>query len=365
MTGTRPRHVLAEHARLAGLGRIARVHRQRREVSVAPALLAVAAVPAVIAVFALVLSDSPHWRLPVLGYAALLWLNAAWLRWGPIKGPDGRRWFAVAEGGVLVWSPASAAAPSAIPWDEVRVRRRPAPPTTHQLVWQEDDREHVVDVPMASAVSRRTDLLSALRRRGPVPPWTLARLAGTAVIGVATVLVGWFAAVPVALDVVLGERPDHITDFSRMCEGGGAFGRAAPYHGAGPHPVAVYNEYGGYPDYHDSPVEDAMGWPPAGSVQLVGCSRLVGRAAETGIATCPYEGGYTVTDYQGRYQVDVYEARTGRAVESFTVDGRVGGDCLEHIYVRPGSPRDRSYETVPSDASYAAALAPLVNGEAR
>jgi hypothetical protein len=371
MSRWRPRVSEAEHARRVGFGRIVRVHRRHRDSVVGSILIALTAVGLIVAglfVFGLTLTGSPLWRLPVLGWTALAGLTAAWWRWGPVRDPARRRRFVVTEGGLLVWAPGYDAEPTAIPWAELHVERRLVPPAmvVPWLVWRDGDAERGFDV---SGVVGQRDLIRAVELGGPVPAWPPRRLVGTAVVGLATALVLWFAAVPVALDLVLGERPDHITDLSRICAGGRAFGRADAYQGPGPHPVAVYGDSGTYPDYLAGVDRVGHRWPAADEVRkvrLVGCRRLVGRAKPDVLRSCDYQGGYQTLTYQGRYRIDVYAARTGRHVATVQVDGKpkVDGGCVDRILVRPDSDRERVFETDPDDAAYAAVLATLVNKDA-
>ena len=360
----------AEYAARASFGRVVRVHEEQSDSTIFGVLVGITCIAFVVAglaVFGLALSGLPAWRLVVLGWVALLLLTLAVWRWGPVEHPDGRRWFGVTEGGLLVWSPELETEPQAIPWSALRATRRIVGPSgaVIRLVWQDDGVEHTFDLPN---VFGRKVLLRTVEHRGPVPPRSPLRVAGNAVVGLATALVLWFVAVPVALDIVFGEKPDNVTDLFRMCEGGEAFGRAAPYRGSGPHPLAVYNDGTGYPDYLpglewvDSP------WPPPDEVQkvqLVGCGQLVGRASPTPLGNCNYEGGYNTTTYQGRYRIDVYEARTGRRITSVTVDGRAesSGGCMPRIVVPSDRPQQTVVETLPDDAAYEAQLYALVNGE--
>ncbi|UQS22895.1 hypothetical protein L1857_08725 [Amycolatopsis thermalba] len=337
--------VLAEHAEAAGFGRLVRVHRTFRE-PVAGAMLGVLGlVPAGIAAFYLVLNDSTAWRWIVLGYAALLWATAAWTWWGPV--PGGRCWFGAAERGLVVWVPG--AEPEALRWEQVEVAEG------LRLVWNTGSRP-------IGRVWARDELVRTVRSGRPYPPRRTPRLAAGALAVALSGLVVWFTAVPLALELAFGERPREITDLARLCTGGEAFGQAPAYSGPGPHAVAVY-EGSGFPDYLQG-FTSAEAWPPpADEVQLVGCSRLIGQAAPAAIRSCEYEDGSTRVTYQGRYAVTVVEARTGRPVAEFTVDGApTVDDCQLTIVVPSGNRgvKHTSY-TTPDDAAFAAHLTPLVD----
>ncbi|MGI5212553.1 hypothetical protein [Plantactinospora sp. CA-290183] len=364
MTGTLSRSGIAVYAERIGFGRIARVHWQRRESALANALAGLSAVGLVLAaliVFGLLISGAPQWRLPVLAWTALAGATYACWRWGPVDDPDRRLRLVVTERGLLVWQPESAEPPTAVPWPEARVASRAVLPgkTADWLVWSDGTETHELAL---AAVVGRGDLVRAVGQGAPVPGWPIGRLAATGGVGLALAVVLGLAAGPVALDIVLGERPHDITALSRMCEGGDAFGRAVPYRGPGPHPVAVYTGESDYPR-HLAGLDDADGWPPPDDVQLVGCLHLIGRVSPEMLESCDYEGGYTLVMFQGRYRIDVHEVRTGRRVASVPVDGTSGGSCAEFTYAK----RDATYDerdTAPDDAAYAAKLSALVDGEA-
>lgn len=358
---SRTRRAAAEYARKTGFGPVVRVHRYTRDsglLGVVVSITGIAILAAAMAVFAFVLNDSPLWRLPVLGVAGLVGLTVVTCFWGPAKNPDERRWLVITERGLLVWPPGSDTPSEAVRWDSMRVEQTGP---VHELSWQDGGQRHTLRI---NGVWGRRDLIQAVELSGRVGRWTRRRLVRRTTAALAAALVVWFAAVPVALDLVLGERPDDITDFAQVCAGKGGFGRAAPYEGRGPHPIAVYRDTSSYPEYSDGAVTDAKGWPPADAVQLVGCVRQTGRATPTSLVSCPYEHGYTMTVYQGRYQVEIYEARTARRVSSATVDGSAGTECSDAIYVRPDDETEQTYDTTPDKADYAKRLASLVDGAA-
>lgn len=349
------RRAAAEYARGAGYGRVVRIHRRLRSSALLTTLIIVTYLgvfAAALAVFAFVLNDSPWWRLPVVVITVLAWATVAAALWGPDRDAEGRSRLVVTEGGLLVWAPGADTPSVTVPWHRLRVG-------AHQLTWEEGGQQHTLDL---TGVVGKRDLISAVRQSGRAVRWPLGRLATTAVATVATALVAWFAVLPVALNVVLGERPDHISDFAAMCEGDGGFGRAAPYGDAGPHPIAVYKPGSSYPEYDYSPATGSEKAPPADTVQLVGCVREAGRADASPLMSCPYTGGYHRTIYQGRYRIDVYEAGTGRQVSTVDIDGSRNVDCARWLYVDDNDPLERNDNTEPDAAAYATVLSPLVNG---
>ncbi|MEU7799412.1 hypothetical protein AB0J14_31450 [Micromonospora arborensis] len=350
MGGRRRRRVVAEHAERVGLGRIVRLHRQHRNAESIVGWLILASFPAVIAVGAFLVAGSPHWRSVVVGYAALAWGAVAWRHWGPITDPDGRRWFVVTERGLLIWSTKSNAAVRAIPGETLRVQGG-------SLAWHEDGQAHELVVP---AVSRRKALLRSIDSRAPGPSWSVGRLASLASAGLATVLVAQFAAVPLALDIIRGERPGDIEDLFRVCDGGQAFSGAPPYRGPGPHPVAVRLWTS-----HDLQAQaDRL---ESDAVQLVACPDRIGRSSEA-LRSCTWENGSTEIEYQGHYRVEIYEVRTGREVTSFEISGSSSVPpvpaCAPYRLDLDERPDHSEVESYPTEAALAARLSPLVDGEA-
>ncbi|MEU0467137.1 hypothetical protein ABZ215_24310 [Amycolatopsis sp. NPDC006131] len=337
---------LAARAEAAGLGRLVRVHRPFREPVAGAMLAGIGVVPAGIAAFYLVLNDSPAWRWVVLGYAALLWATAAWSWWGPV--PGGRCWFASAERGLLIWPQGEE--PIAVRWERLAADGT-------ELVWDTGSRR-------VGTVWARTELLRTARTGRPYPPARTPRLAIAALSVALSAVVVWFTAVSLALELAFGEQPREITDLARLCTGGAPFGQAPAYTGPGPHAVAVY-EGSGFPEYLQGFAETDQNWPPADEVQLVGCSRLIGQAQPAAIRTCEYEDGSSLVTYQGRWAVTVFEARTGRRVAEFTVDGAPSrSDCQPTILVPSGSRgNDDTDYSAPEDAAFAAHLTPLVHAE--
>jgi hypothetical protein len=331
----RTRQAMAEYAREAGFGRVVRVHRPLRGswLVVSLVMAVVLGVPA--AGFALLIVDPWLWRWPVLGLAALVALLIAARRWGPPGPREELRWFVVAERGlmVLTWDSVKVA----LPWESVSVDRVMA---VRRIVWSDGEDQAV-------AVVGRRDLLAAVERGGRIASWTPRRFARTATLGVAAALVAVFVVVPVALDVVLGQRPHELTDLAEVCAGEG-IGRAAAYEGDGPHPIAVFG---------DHPTPEYSAGAQADTVQLVGCQRSTSGSAPEATASCSYEGGYTLTIRQGTYEITVREARTGRVLAVVDIDGERTTDCLDALYVRTDDPSsDQEYLTIPDPAAYERAL---------
>ncbi|NBH03492.1 hypothetical protein [Amycolatopsis sp. SID8362] len=334
MASRQRRRKLAEAAQSAGLGPLVRIHRGHGAGPVVFGLgivVAVGSVPVAIATIIMRTVDVTTWQWPMLLWSALVGLFFLSVHVGPL--PGGRRWVAVADGGLVTWQGGA-----------VRTQ-----------TWAE------AGSLQANVVCCAGDLQAAIRRRSPVPPWTLRRVVCLTVTAIATAAATWYAAVPIAAHVALGERPLKVAQLARICQGGSAFGRAASYEGAAPHPAVVFTSDG---DYGYEPMPDSS----ADTVQLVGCSALIGEGQP--MNNCDYEGGYHRETYQGRYQVEVYEAQTARHVGTFRIDGKgpdaTAAECSPSIWVPEsgGIASDRS-PTNPEDSSYHAHLAPFVDGAPR
>jgi hypothetical protein len=375
----RSRQAIQAAADAAGLGRVVRVHRQHRPSGNAWIAAGFGVFFAALATFYLILAQSPLWPLP--GFLATLLIACVLLamHYGPMHG--GRRWFAVAEGGLLVWSPDKD--PVTVPYDGMVVRERagavrqatrtrPAtttPPET-RLTWPDGlggERSLVLPATCSS-----TDLLIALRARHPVPAWTARRttgLAAQAVVAAALVIL----AVPLARIAVLGP-PATYADLFRTCTGGGGLGQAAEYSGEGTHPMLLYIEHSGglgfidYPDegFPDAELANPLAKRDLNTVQLVACAHLDGEGVA--LTGCSYSGNTNFETVQGRYRVDVYEANTGREVTSATVLGSVEADkdCRPLVNVPQGKVgMDNVSATPPERAEVEQALGNLVTGPAR
>lgn len=350
----RVRRSVSRRAAEAGLGVVRRVHRQHRGwpdlVQLAPAFPLFGTAVGLVAVFA--------WRLilllPVLVWAGLV----CWVRLVPLKDPAGpRRRFAVCDGGVLVLSQEAS---TAIPWKALKRPVLSAKGAVLRLVWTDGDEDRHLYV---GPVTASKDLGRAVKKRGPVRARVAPRLAtvatGAAVLG----LMGWMVQ-PWLVRTVLGERPEHLQDLARLCfRQDRPYERAAPYAGAGPHPVVFFR---------DDPTRPALvtegdgGERPApDEVQLVACSNPAGRVSSTPIQVCRYEGGLRLESYQGRHSLDVFEARTGRKVGGQILTGSDSvAECAGSELVWGDRLRDkvREADTYPTQHEYEAALRRYVTG---
>lgn len=188
-------------------------------------------------------------------------------------------------------------------------------------------------------------------------------------------MIVWFA---VLRPYLMG--PTDIKNFGALCTtdktpASKAYPSAAAYQGPGPHPIVVFPPFADadtYPDFTDDGRSDdrtSRQYPPARAVQLVGCSRALGRVPSDPGTTCNYLDGHYLGVFQGRFRVDIYEARTGRAVSSVRIDGSKDQPCPA-IPIQPTAAPNTADDqpaditTSPDDAGYAAVLSPLVTGKA-
>lgn len=261
-----------------------------------------------------------------------------------------------------MWSPRIGEASAVIPWAAVlRV-------TGRRVIWRDAEEERQLTV---SPMVGRRDLLTAFDRRAPVPERAASRIGPPAVAAVLVLLAAgslvWFGAVPVAVELVRGERPKDVFALSRICDGGGPFRGSARYRGAAPHPVVVVNETGAD---HVAGAQSASGnWPAGRLMQLVACGRPVGRAKPDALASCPYQpvltgSAHTVNLYQSRYEYDVRQARTGRHVGTVTVDGDTDPTCSDSWTFTENDPHTVEVDLDPTPAQLDTAFAALVNGPA-
>jgi hypothetical protein len=323
------RRQIADAAREAGLGAVVRVH--RGHVPIAEGVLGKLATAMFIAAAlagwgatALRSADSTAWQWPLLAWCAAAATAYLWVHLGPVRG--GRRWVGVAECGLVVWTNGHARART---WDEVTSA----------------DTRQICD---------SGEVRAAVNRRGPAGAWSPRRSIEVTATVVTTAAAIWFTLVPIALTVALGAQPTALAQFTRMCHGGGPFGRGAPYAGPAPHPTVVYTETDRLDPYRDDPD------PEPGAVQLVGCVRADGVAPATPV-DCEYAGGSTRKVLQGRYRLDVYEARTGRVAASFAFEGYQPG-CSPVITESAGTgPTSSTYTSAYDARNYQTQLRALVN----
>ncbi|TWH20833.1 hypothetical protein [Prauserella rugosa] len=324
----RRRRAIRAAAAAAGFGRVLRIHRERNDSGAALGLWIVAClavVPAAIASIVMATEESALWQWPLL--AAFLGLLAAfgWSHLGPVHG--GRRWVAVAEGGVVVWEPEGV--------------------TT--LEWH-----RVGDVPTAT-FSGSMDLATAVDLRAPVPAWTWRRVAGLGAACLVAVAAVGFTAVPVLRYVLGVQAPSEIHHLARICDGGPGFDVPA-YAGPGPHPVVVFE--GGAAEYTSS--DDR---PEA--VQLVACARRISAEPAATVERCEYYGGFVRELREARYRVEVYTARDGERVTSRVLRGDSPRGCADMIHTGPDEkPGSRPEYREPSPERYREQLAGLVGNRA-
>jgi hypothetical protein len=186
------------------------------------------------------------------------------------------------------------------------------------------------------------------------------------------------AALAAALAAILalaacGGRQMHASDqairggvhFSRLCEDGTYYTRAAAHQGGGPHPIEVFESSPGQGGSSSKPIyvpvlfglHQSRAWRPAPvDVQLVACSERSGDGSRSG-TTCSYSGGSGAPFYHATYDLKVYEARTGRQVASATVTP-TNDRCPAFALVKTSDPKVFNR---PDPEDYAAALAGAVD----
>ncbi|MFI8217525.1 hypothetical protein [Streptomyces sp. NPDC085932] len=333
----------------AGLGSVRRVHHERRSWPVlltGKLVLDAAAIPLLIRTLT-ALDVTPSAR----PFAVYGWLLASWAalaHW--VLARDGRRGYAVCDGGLLIHTDgADRAGTIAIPWDAIDTvdDTGPRPP---RVYWLDGGKQRHVTL---RTVTARHALIESVRSRRPLPPAPTRRLLpGTALVAVAVIQLGALTLSPFA-DIVLAHRAQDLRDFASLCTHPGAsFPESAPRTTTGPHPVALFAEGHG-----TGPVATSTGRegsattaaPDPDDIQLVACSRLVRRHVDM---VCTYDGGESkLTSYRARYRVDVYEARTGRRIAGHTLDADDNDPCPYWLAVN----RERGREEVvaaPAEEEY-------------
>lgn len=117
-------------------------------------------------------------------------------------------------------------------------------------------------------------------------------------------------------------------DLPAYCDDPVPYSKAPAYSGSGPHAMAVF---GTRVWHHYMPAswlaEDIT------DAALVVCFGEDDFGTE--LATCHYEGGFTVPHHAQRLELDVYSVRTGREVYSGFIE--VGGECQSHTYLTDGA----------------------------
>lgn len=349
----RLRRSLSEHAATAGLGAVRRVHRQHRGwpgwLELGPWLFGFAMAEGIVAAF--------DWRFVLLLPALVAMGLACWIYLVPFSDGGGRHWFAVCDGGLLVWSREP---PTGIPWDALTTPQDVT--RVVQLSWTGDGEERTMSI---GPVTAGRDLGRAVGRRAPVRASLRSRLAIGAAGTAVALLVGWIVQ-PWVVPAVLGERPERLTDLARLCwRQDRPFERAAAYQGAGPHPLVFFREGAGRPELATT---GDGGRPAPDQVELVACSHPAGRVSNKPIRVCLYRGGLRTESYQGRHRLDVYEARTGRRVGRRLLTGLDSlGECAPAKTVYGPPPYDdlRQAETQAPLGDYQAALQGFISGARR
>ncbi|GAB2904681.1 hypothetical protein GCM10022245_45360 [Streptomyces mayteni] len=189
----------------------------------------------------------------------------------------------------------------------------------------------------------------------------LGRVVIGSAIAVALIAVAWTLVLPWASDTILGERPDDLDDFARLCEDEGAsLGGAAAYSEQVPHPGVLFSEGGSSPTHALG--EDGTDPLPA-EVQIVACSRRA-HVSDEPVESCDYGFGPgnpvlgTVNVYQARYRVDVYEAHTGHRIGSRMLVGYASEECPSRA-----SADEPDFYTFPGWGQYNNVLEEFVTGE--
>ncbi|GAA2399180.1 hypothetical protein [Streptomyces coeruleofuscus] len=315
----RLRRSLPRLARQAGLGEVHRVHHERRSVPVLLiAKLGLDWAMVLCLVKALSELDMDPGARPI---AVLLWLAVSWgalAYWLLVR--DGRRWFAVCDGGLLAGTAGTGTI--AIAWDAVQgLTSAHGPGIRHgslRLSWLDGGKQRYVTFRI---MTDRDALAEAVEDKHPVPvPPHRRILAGPGIVAVASV-VAWALTLSPLADIVMASRPYYLRDLASLCaqataDSGAAYPESAAYSPSAPHPAVLFAEE------HDlDPVVTSTGTgsgtPDPDDVQLVACSRLERRTYDT---TCAFSHGLSVSYYRARYRVEVYEARTGRRVTGRTLD---------------------------------------------
>jgi hypothetical protein len=359
------RRTIADVAAQAGLGKVERTHREQ---CVATEVLVIPLVVVAIIVGVALLNEVPYWLPLTMTCVLVLWLAAALIRWWPVSRSRGRRWFVVAERGLIVWTRTAAAL--VIAWDDVtavELSKAGTTGSTHTLRWSAKGEPGSLEI---RATSKQASLIKALQGRKAVSRrvgWLQPAATTAAALVTMVLLLAQFG--PTAVNVALGERPASLADLKRICFGGKGFGRAAAYTGSGPHPVLLTDEAKTvYSGQNGRSVKSSV---PPHEVELVACFNGVVRApGNVFLGDCDYvvtgsDRRYVYHVYQGRMRLTVHEARTARTVASLTVDGRKRPQCESIRFIHPNEPQIEERDTVPEESAYAEPLSPLINGKTR
>ncbi|MBB3050496.1 hypothetical protein FHS23_001491 [Prauserella isguenensis] len=325
----RRRRAIRSAAAAAGLGRVLRIHRERRAGGVETALWTIGVVsvaPAGIAATVMASEQSATRQFPLFGSFLVLLAVFGWTHFGPVHG--GRHWIAVAERGLVVWSGSG----------------------VETTAW------HGVEPRDVTAMSSPIDLAATIDLRAPVAVWTRGRFVDLC-LACLVVLGGiGFTGVPVLRYALGAQVPTELDHLARICDGGPAFD-VPEYTGRGPHPVAVFE---------GESREYALNDRRPEAVQLVGCARRIVEPRVDTVRKCEYSGGHVRELREARYRVDVYTARGGDRVTSVVVRGDSPRDCAEMIFPESDDePGSRPEYRTPSSERYRARLAALIDNPAR
>ncbi|MEV1084058.1 hypothetical protein AB0I98_38605 [Streptomyces sp. NPDC050211] len=347
-----------------GLGRIRRVHRERLRWGFPMTAGAVIAVAVCVGMDVQGVFDRHHWTAAAVPLVPLLTLGmaAAYVLFATLPGYQPRRWVAVCDGGLLVWS-LRGPDREVIPWEAITglegfTGSYPAN-VTDQLLWTEEDRKRTLGL---GAFTGRRDLFRAITVRGPVRRTVAGQVAAAGAVAGLLALVTWQVALPYYAPVTVSDAADDVADYARACEKAGArFEGAARYDSRrGASALAVFTVG------EDGLVDSSEGarrltggrgseTESPDTVELVGCSHRIGRGPTGLVKSCSYSNDIFVEHYQGRYRVDVYEARTYHKVGSVTVNGGVDVSC-GFIATADYEGEVLERETEPDDNDYASAL---------
>lgn len=130
---------------------------------------------------------------------------------------------------------------------------------------------------------------------------------------------------PLASSAITGLVAEQLTDFSRVCSGT-VVSNAAPYQGAGTHPVVLFQKQADGINQYEATFKDVT-WQASAvkleTTQLVGCIERSDSFAGTKIKVCPLSNANKVVvdvDYfTAQYTVSLFEAQSGKKVSTETI----------------------------------------------
>jgi hypothetical protein len=319
----RARKQLSQQADANGIGPLRRVYRTRN--ALASRLLGWVVIGGGL------LATTAYFNVsPTLGYvvgAAVIVTYCYVVFFAGTSDPTGRRWFGVADGGLVVAH--QYGSPDVVPWTHIlgtQVRPANGVERTFELVAKRGDK--MVPILIGEVSGGRRDLIRSITERRAIPPPTRLRALVGGAAAVAVLITAWLVFLP---DFVATSEslPARVEDMSRACERAGAkFGDAAAFTGAGPHPIAVFVAGRRSYSMQGLATEPAVpGFSPNAprDVQLVACVRRTGTGTSR-FGNCTYRNTRngdirTVSMLQGVYTIDVYAARTHKKVATFQTVG--------------------------------------------